>query len=387
MISWLFWNPDRVAFTLPGLGHPIAWYGLLFASGMFLGYQILFFIISRWFLLVPKIFISEVADSSLFCTRLATLFPAFCVRLPLHMQRALREGNLQKSAMEHCLSELNRWLLETEEKGSVLPKGVRRFAKRWLTDQQTYALSRRLQLEEKIGKALGSLRQRARLFCDRLSFYLLLGIVVGARLGHFLFYEDWLGNLSCFSHLFHVWEGGLASHGGIVGLIIAGLLFCRRYSKDYPWISLIHLLDLLALPALCSAAFIRIGNFVNQEVLGTATTAPWAIVFGNPVDGSAAIPRHPAQLYEALFYAASFFVASGFFPRRLFRPGQVSGATFVFIFVFRFLIEFIKCHQSAWLGQFPFTMGQLLSVPVIAYGVWLLIKNKPLSLGVMKQSA
>ena len=231
-----------------------------------------------------------------------------------------------------------------------------------------------------MGKALRSLQQQARLFCDRLSFYLLLGIVIGARLGHVVFYEDWLGNLAYFSHLFHVWEGGLASHGALVGLIVAALLFCRRYGKDYPWISLRHLLDLLTLPALCSAVFIRLGNFVNQEVLGTATTLPWAVVFGNPVDGRAAIPRHPAQLYEALFYAVSFFVVARFFPKGLFQRGRISGALFVLIFVFRFLIECLKCHQSEWLAPFPLTMGQLLSIPVVAYGVGLLIKAKPLAL-------
>ncbi|MCB1110961.1 MAG: prolipoprotein diacylglyceryl transferase, partial [Chlamydiia bacterium] len=118
------------------------------------------------------------------------------------------------------------------------------------------------------------------------------------------------------------------------------------------------------------------GNFINQEVLGTVTAVPWAIVFGHPIDGSVPAPRHPAQLYEALFYCLTFLVFWRLFPRLLHPVGRLAGLFFIVTFGFRFLVEYVKEEQSYIFGSAWITMGQLLSVPLILFGITLLLLRK-----------
>lgn len=210
-------------------------------------------------------------------------------------------------------------------------------------------------------------------FTDRLSLYLVIGTVLGARLGHFFFYEhpsDYFHNPI---KLLWIREGGLASHGGAIGILLALWLFCR-VMKSISWIAL---LDLLAPCAALVGAWIRIGNFFNQEVLGTPSTLPWAIVFGHPQDGSFPVPRHPVQLYEALFYALLFFFLwrLTYQPKILKMKGRLIGIFLVLCFGFRFFIEFFKEEQSRLLTEATslLAMGQWLSLPFIALGVFLII--------------
>ena len=107
------------------------------------------------------------------------------------------------------------------------------------------------------------------------------------------------------------WEGGLASHGGVLGIFVAFIFFRKNYAFQYPSIDLRRIFDFFVIPAALGAFFIRIGNFFNQEILGKVATVPWAIIFGDPADGSLPIPRHPAQLYEALFYLSTFAILFG----------------------------------------------------------------------------
>src|SRR5690606_28472456 len=137
---------------------------------------------------------------------------------------------------------------------------------------------------------------------------------------------------------------------GVVGIIIGIALFLFRSRKDFPSLSIIRVIDLLVVPALLVATFIRLGNFVNQEILGTATHLPWGVVFGHPIDGSAPIPRHPAQLYEGVFYFLSFLVFWRLFPRLLYPVGRLSGIFFMVTFGFRFIVEFVKEDQSYFIG-------------------------------------
>lgn len=220
---------------------------------------------------------------------------------------------------------------------------------------------------------------RLKIFVEKLYFYILVGIIIGARLFDVLFYQSWTENGSSFLSVFKFWEPGLASHGGVIGLMIALIFFQRKVVKDFPKLTWKLLLDLIAIPALVAAACIRFGNFMNQEILGIPTQVPWAIIFAHPIDGSAVVPRHPVQLYECLFYILafiSFWIARR---RNLFlqKEGNTTALVLIAVFTFRFFIEFLKSHQSAWISHQAFLdMGQILSLPCIAYGVAILCFNK-----------
>ena len=170
---------------------------------------------------------------------------------------------------------------------------------------------------------------------DGLYVYLFCGTLIGARLGHCLFYEP--GEyLAAPWRLLWVWEGGLASHGGVIGVFLALLLFTRRH-RDVP---LLWLLDRLVMPISLVAVCIRLGNLMNSEIIGRPTAVPWAFVFRR-VDP---LPRHPAQLYEAAAYLVVAFLlwALGKRPRFSGNPGRLTGLFFVLVFGFRFFVEFLK---------------------------------------------
>jgi len=206
---------------------------------------------------------------------------------------------------------------------------------------------------------------------EKMSFYVVIGTLIGARLGDVLFYQSPAEFMNNPLGLFKFWEPGLSSHGGVIGILVSLWICSLRLRKSYPMLTWVGMLDLLSIPALLAGGFIRIGNFFNQEILGTGTQLPWAVIFGHPADGSPLIPRHPVQLYEALFYFGFFAVL--FFLRKrvpkMFRLGKTAGLFFIGTFAFRFLIEFIKLPQSALISGHSFLdMGQLLSLPMILVG-------------------
>jgi len=201
---------------------------------------------------------------------------------------------------------------------------------------------------------------------DTLLFYIMSGTIIGARLGHTLFYDPiyYLGHPL---EILSVWKGGLASHGGAAGIIISLYLFSRR-RNEYPFI---FLLDRIAIPSLFGGALVRIGNFFNSEIIGMPSKVPWAIVFER-ID---TMPRHPAQLYEAaayllLFSTAIYLYRSGSVKRM---PGLMTGFYFASVFSARFFIEFVKTRQAAYGIDLPLSVGQMLSIPFIAAGITLLV--------------
>jgi len=202
---------------------------------------------------------------------------------------------------------------------------------------------------------------------DVLFAYILLGTIVGARLAHILFYEP----VYYFTHpaeIIAVWHGGLASHGGAVGMLIALWLYSRkRPGQRWLW-----LVDRLCLPAAIGGSFVRIGNLFNSEILGIPTRLPWAVVFTR-VDVQ---PRHPAMVYEAFAYALIFIVLAGIYRRYRVRlvDGVLTGFFLVLVFGFRFAIEFVKVRQSDFGHGMPLTMGQILSIPMLLAGAWLLVR-------------
>lgn len=200
---------------------------------------------------------------------------------------------------------------------------------------------------------------------DSLLFHIVVGTVVGARLGHCLLYEP-MDYLTDPIRIFKVWEGGLASHGGFTGVIIALILFCRRYRE----ISFFWLADRMAITAMLAAGCIRIGNLFNSEIYGHPTDVAWAVIFKKIDD----IPRHPTQIYEALGYlsiSATLYLVYRLKDRHP-REGSLFGAVMIMAYSFRTYIETYKENQVAFEDGMILNMGQLLSLPFVLIGVFIL---------------
>ena len=243
-----------------------------------------------------------------------------------------------------------------------------------------YFVVKRLYKEQKIKDEL----------FDPLFIYCFFGILIGARLGHCLFYQpqdfltSWQGIVEMLLPI-HIgnngsWWGetfgffptgyaGLASHGGTLGLMIALWLYVRKTK-----LSIWTVLDNIAIATGTTACFIRLGNLMNSEIIGKITDVPWAFIF-EKVDS---MPRHPGQLYEAIAYALLFFIMWALhkkMPEKI-GTGWYFGFCLTYIFTFRFLIEYTKEIQEAFEAALPLDMGQILSIPFIIIGVYCMIRAK-----------
>jgi phosphatidylglycerol---prolipoprotein diacylglyceryl transferase len=203
---------------------------------------------------------------------------------------------------------------------------------------------------------------------DVLTLYIVLATVLGARLGHCLFY-GWEYYSQHPLEILKVWEGGLASHGGGIGILIGMWLYCRKTKESWLW-----LFDRLIVVVPFASFMIRFGNLMNSEIIGEPTNVPWAFVF-HQVDK---LPRHPTQLYEAIFY---FFLFVLFYwlwknKRNDFGKGFMFGLFCVLMFGFRFGMEFMKENQEAFEASLPINMGQILSIPFILVGLYMMYRSK-----------
>ena len=208
---------------------------------------------------------------------------------------------------------------------------------------------------------------------DPLLYTLLIGTIVGARLGHCLFYQPdyYLGSWQGFWEIFMPWKGGLASHGGTIALIIAMWWFAKHYGRKYDF-DFLWILAHLCIAVCFAGAFIRLGNLCNSEIYGDVTTLPWGFIF--ELRGETE-PKHPTQLYEALSYAVLGLVLLLLYKyraKKMYR-GTFIGVFFIVLFGMRFLIEFIKEPQVGFEENMVLNMGQLLSIPFILLGVGILI--------------
>ena len=200
---------------------------------------------------------------------------------------------------------------------------------------------------------------------DRLTVYVAIGVIVGARLGHCLFYEPGY-YLSHPVEILKIWHGGLASHGAAIGIITAIWLFVRKEKKDFTWA-----IDRVAIVVALSGFFIRMGNLMNSEIYGVETTVPWGFVF---LRNGETAPKHPTQIYEALVYLLIFGILLWFYWREKgeYIQGTLISLACILIFVARFFIEFLKEDQVAFESSMKLNMGQLLSIPfIILGGIWL----------------
>ncbi|MFT4924185.1 MAG: phosphatidylglycerol:prolipoprotein diacylglycerol transferase [Phenylobacterium sp.] len=200
---------------------------------------------------------------------------------------------------------------------------------------------------------------------DTLLIYAVVGIIVGARLGHCLFYDPAF-YLSNPLKILAIWEGGLASHGGGLGAILAVYLYAKKHDVKLLW-----LLDRLGIATAMFGFFVRMANFVNSEIYGNPTTAPWGIVFKRIDD----LARHPAQLYEAISYLASFFILALVYHKSQAKdkPGYLFGLFLCLIFVARIIVEFFKTKQAAYSNELILSTGQMLSIPFLLVGIALVI--------------
>ncbi len=209
---------------------------------------------------------------------------------------------------------------------------------------------------------------------DDLATYMIIFTIVGARLGHCLFYQPdyYLANPI---DILKVWEGGLASHGAAVGIILGLILFAKQYHKRYLWV-----LDRIAIVVALAGFLIRLGNLMNSEIFGDETTLPWGFVFVQVFGESRIIANHPIQIYEALSYLLLFIFLYKYYWRHNGKPteGAIFGYFLVLLWSVRFLIEFIKLPQVDFETTMLLNMGQLLSIPLIIAGVILLIRARNL---------
>ena len=196
---------------------------------------------------------------------------------------------------------------------------------------------------------------------DTLLWYVAIGTIVGARLGHTLLYDP-AYYLSNPLKILAIWEGGLASHGGIAGIVLALYFYKRRTGDSWLW-----LLDRVALPSVMGGCFIRIGNFFNSEILGIESHEPWAIIFSR-IDN---VPRHPVQLYEAFSYALIFLFVLAVYYKTYNKPirGLLFGLVITLVFIVRIILEFFKTEQAMYENHLPLTTGQLLSIPFLLMGL------------------
>jgi prolipoprotein diacylglyceryl transferase len=208
---------------------------------------------------------------------------------------------------------------------------------------------------------------------DPLLYMLLLCTIVGARLGHCLFYQPdyYLGSWSGFWEIFMPWKGGLASHGGTIAILLGIWWYARKYGRsngfDYVWV-----LDHLVIPIAFAACFIRLGNLFNSEIYGGPTSLPWGFIFERNGEVE---PKHPTQLYEAGTYLLLGILLMWLYWKRLDKTyrGTYVGIFLIGCFGSRFLIEFIKNPQVAFEESMALNMGQLLSIPFVLLGIGFLV--------------
>jgi prolipoprotein diacylglyceryl transferase len=207
---------------------------------------------------------------------------------------------------------------------------------------------------------------------DELTTYMILGTIVGARLGHVFFYEPaWY--LAHPMKILKVWEGGLASHGAGVGIILSVLIFSHVRKKPFLWV-----MDRIVIVVALAGFLIRMGNLMNSEIYGLPTSLPWGFTFlrsATPSDGL--VPRHPTQIYEGLSYLAIFFLLLWYYNKKEGKPalGFLFGLFMILVFGLRFLIEFVKEPQVGFEQGLTLNMGQMLSIPFVVAGAILVYRS------------
>lgn len=230
-------------------------------------------------------------------------------------------------------------------------------------------------------------------WAEKIFWWMTIGVIVGARVGHCWFYEwHYTDNpiqiLAWNIHyrnpyienplaLLRIWEGGLASHGGAIGLIIASWLLNKKHFSKKPELktSMVWILDRLVIGVCVTATLIRFGNLMNSEIYGQPTSLPWGFIF---VRDGQTVPCHPTQIYEMLYCVVAFVVTWILYWKfdAYKKKGLLLGVFLLIVFVTRFCLEFIKFNQEAFEDNFILNQGQVLSIPLIVWGVYLVVNSR-----------
>lgn len=362
-LAWLVWDPPREAFTIPYFDLIVVWYGIIFASGFVAGYYLLLPMLRKVFSDGSYIYARDVTNWTLLAEQFKNSASENSLPYYSNLSKKARNDLDHLSTGKEPSAELKQSLLD---------------AMNAVVDDKTQNMNRKF-LEKGFPNSIEKTCDLASSFADRITWFIVIGTIVGARLGHVLFY-DWSYYSANPMEILMIRKGGLASHGGTLGVILALLLFLRWNKKQFPEFNFVKLVDILVVPTAMTVCFIRIANFFNQEILGNLTTQPWGIIFGHAADGTTPAPRHPVQLYEAAAYLATFIILYLLWRIRglSLKPGTLSGFFFIFVFGSRFFIEYWKEPQSI-IDSVGLHMGQYLSIPFILLGVaFLLIPNKKL---------
>jgi len=340
-------------FVIPLLNHPITWYGFLFVIGFVLSYFVVMPMMTQFLVGSNSISSLDIFNWPKLVQRLREAHSPVAKLIAQRLKHLDLQNPSEKTLQEAIIREINT-LLATEK-------------------------LERSDLEQAFPHSIRALKETSQLLIDRLCWFVVLGTLIGARLGDVFFY-DWSYYQNHLWEIPQIWKGGLASHGGVLGILTALYAYFLNVRKWIPSLTFLTLLDLLAIPSALVAGFIRIGNFINQEILGTATSLLWGIIFGDPIDGSAPIPRHPVQLYESIAYFGTFFILYAIWYRNRNREkvksGLLIGWMLILIFTSRFVLEFFKTNQASPLSIDFLQAGQLLSLPFILWGICILLSNR-----------
>jgi len=330
-INYISWSTDPVAFTIPEISLPISIsiYGLIIAVA-------LYYYASRK--LWPQLKNNKVKPADL--------------KIPVWQQLGVLAGSF-------IIGQLPFLFFDSPSFSSIGP--VQPY---WYGIMFATGFVFGYMLTGKMYRDAGRTQEEL----DRILIYVVIATVIGARLGHVIFYdlEYYLRNPMLIPA---IWQGGLASHGAAAAILIAMYLYVKRTpNMTYLWLA-----DRVVPGVAVGGMFIRIGNFFNSEILGKATDLPWAIVFER-VDS---IPRHPTMLYESLLCLFLIGVLMVIYNRYKKNPpeGAIFGSFLVILFTGRFLLEFTKVPQAEFAADWAFNMGQWLSIPLVAFGAWLLAKK------------
>jgi phosphatidylglycerol:prolipoprotein diacylglycerol transferase len=203
---------------------------------------------------------------------------------------------------------------------------------------------------------------------ESLFIYLIVATIIGARLGHVLFY-GWDYYSQHPIEILYVWQGGLASHGGVLGIIIAMFIWSKYVSKR----SILWVLDRVVVPSIFVGALIRFGNLMNSEIYGNATNLPWGFIFERNHE---TVAKHPTQIYESLSYLITFGVLLYMYWKTKAKDyqGLLVGIFFVMVFSARFFVEYIKEVQETFEKGMSLDMGQWLSIPFVLTGIFLIVR-------------
>ncbi|MBA3604023.1 MAG: prolipoprotein diacylglyceryl transferase [Parachlamydiaceae bacterium] len=363
-LSYIHWDPNPNLFTIPYLDHPLKWYGLLFMGGVVAGFLIVLPLLREKLLKAPHLLDRDIADWKLLRERLLN----FANDSDLNSSSPFYE--LIDKQTRHLIQLQSNNANSTNNAHELSPEAKTRILK---------ILSKidREKLEEYLPGCIVPVKELCFKYVDGLLWWVVLGTIIGARLGHVFFYQ-WDYYKHHLSDIPKVWEGGLASHGGTLGVLLAVFFYSRWTKKKFPELNFFTLGDLLTIPTAFAVLFIRLGNFVNQEILGTPTTLPWGVIFGHPADGSTPAPRHPVQLYEALAYLLTFVLLLILWKLRK-KPwpqGFFLGLFLICIFGSRFFLEYFKAPQDSILDESLLQAGQILSLPFIFFGAGLIFYSQ-----------